>query len=409
MYVKHEELDGTGTWHDPYPLAKEANCSPCTPGNTACALLGMTNKSQWLYVALIDSLTKTTPSFSAKVIFFNWYKAWWGDEGREGESSWESRIQGAWDCYSSWDCRVCIQQLLLGSSPGKALWESGEEKATVEESLLNLNWDSPKGMWKTPRSTGSSRFDENKIELFDHHTIHNVWWTPNTAHLHKHTIPTAKHGGGSIMLWRCFLAAPRLQHLYSWLLHSSARRSKCNLAFRNRKIQTSSWITIAARVGLGKRKMCYKEGESTDSPLHGHMGFYFQNNKNSQQTTSVKNGLLGARIPLLVDWSHSIHHQWKNSLSCFRIWPRIPSLVDWAHLFWSSATSCLRSAPVQRISLRPIGTPAFSLAIQSLSACILWAADQWGWLSKPAIRKLSGPRVRKWLYNTDTLVVLLTW
>uniref|UniRef100_A0A8P4FYI4 Transposase Tc1-like domain-containing protein n=1 Tax=Dicentrarchus labrax TaxID=13489 RepID=A0A8P4FYI4_DICLA len=50
-------------------------------------------------------------------------------------------------------------------------------------------------------------FDEAKIELFVHQTRHYVWQTPNTAHCHKYTISTVKHGGGSIMLWGCFAAA----------------------------------------------------------------------------------------------------------------------------------------------------------------------------------------------------------
>jgi hypothetical protein len=42
--------------------------------------------------------------------------------------------------------------------------------------------------------------DENKIELFGLNAKCHVWRKPGT-------IPTEKHGGGSIMLWKCFSAA----------------------------------------------------------------------------------------------------------------------------------------------------------------------------------------------------------
>ena len=39
--------------------------------------------------------------------------------------------------------------------------------------------------------------DETKIELFGLNVKRHVWRKPGT-------IPMVKHGGGSIMLWRCF-------------------------------------------------------------------------------------------------------------------------------------------------------------------------------------------------------------
>ncbi|CDQ99897.1 unnamed protein product, partial [Oncorhynchus mykiss] len=46
--------------------------------------------------------------------------------------------------------------------------------------------------------------DESKIELFGNNAIRYVWRKSNTA---EHTIPTVKHGGGSIMVWACLSSA----------------------------------------------------------------------------------------------------------------------------------------------------------------------------------------------------------
>ncbi|KAG2470802.1 TCB1 transposase, partial [Polypterus senegalus] len=49
--------------------------------------------------------------------------------------------------------------------------------------------------------------DETKIELFGVNARRHVWRKPGTAHHQANTIPTVKHGGGSIMLWGCFSVA----------------------------------------------------------------------------------------------------------------------------------------------------------------------------------------------------------
>jgi hypothetical protein len=46
--------------------------------------------------------------------------------------------------------------------------------------------------------------DKTTIELFGHQGKCYVWCKPNSSHHPENTIPTVKHGGGSIMLWGVF-------------------------------------------------------------------------------------------------------------------------------------------------------------------------------------------------------------
>lgn len=48
--------------------------------------------------------------------------------------------------------------------------------------------------------------DETKLELFGHRDVAYVWRKKGEAYNPKNTVPTVKHGGGSIMLWGCFSA-----------------------------------------------------------------------------------------------------------------------------------------------------------------------------------------------------------
>ena len=49
--------------------------------------------------------------------------------------------------------------------------------------------------------------DETKTELFGLNAKHHIWRKRGTTHHLENTIPTVKHGGGSIILWVCFSAA----------------------------------------------------------------------------------------------------------------------------------------------------------------------------------------------------------
>ena len=49
--------------------------------------------------------------------------------------------------------------------------------------------------------------DEAKIQLFGHNQQKYVWREVGEAFNPKNTIPTVKHGGGSIMLWGCFASS----------------------------------------------------------------------------------------------------------------------------------------------------------------------------------------------------------
>ncbi|KAK3524946.1 hypothetical protein QTP86_011481 [Hemibagrus guttatus] len=61
--------------------------------------------------------------------------------------------------------------------------------------------------WKEFGTTRTLRRAETKIELFGLNGKRHVWRKPGTAHHLANTIPTVKHGGGSIMLCGCFSAA----------------------------------------------------------------------------------------------------------------------------------------------------------------------------------------------------------
>ena len=62
--------------------------------------------------------------------------------------------------------------------------------------------DKDRGFWR-----GVLWSDETKMELFGNNDQQYVWREKGEAFNPNNTIPTVKHGGGSIMLWGCFAAS----------------------------------------------------------------------------------------------------------------------------------------------------------------------------------------------------------
>ena len=46
--------------------------------------------------------------------------------------------------------------------------------------------------------------DESAVFVFGHNDVQYVWRPQNKAMDPRYTLPTVKHGGGSIMVWACF-------------------------------------------------------------------------------------------------------------------------------------------------------------------------------------------------------------
>uniref|UniRef100_A0A9J7X9A1 Transposase n=1 Tax=Cyprinus carpio carpio TaxID=630221 RepID=A0A9J7X9A1_CYPCA len=160
--------------------------------------------------------------------------------------------------------------------------------------------------------------DETKIELFGLNSKRYVWRKPGTAHHLSNTVPTVKHGGGSIMLWGCFSAAGTGRLV--------AIKAKMN-AVKYRDILDENLLQSAQDLRLGRRFTFQQDND----PKHTAkiMKEWLHNNSVTVLERPGQSPDLNPIEHLWRDLKMAVHQRLPSNLTeleriCKEEWQRIP-------------------------------------------------------------------------------------
>ncbi len=160
--------------------------------------------------------------------------------------------------------------------------------------------------------------DETKIELFGLNSKRYVWRKPGTAHHLSNTVPTVKHGGGSIMLWGCF----QLQGQDDWL-QSRERwmRPSTGISWTKNLLQSAQDLRLGRRFTFQQDNDPKHTAKITTEWLH--------NNSMTVLEWPSKSPDLNPIEHLWRDLKMAVHQRLPSNLTeleriCKEEWQRIP-------------------------------------------------------------------------------------